>query len=231
MLNISIKIFINILIDTITHSGATFLFIILGVIFTIAMIINLKKHKTIGKSLYIIGWTFIIIFIAVKYNSFISKLFDNLVNTVFMQIFFPNLSAYIIVITLTNMIFLITILNKNSKLSDKIINCTFFTSIMTIMIYILDLIMANKINVYQANEVYKNQNILILIETTTIIFSIWMLIIISKFIIKKLIKISNDKIKKEYENANENKQLNENKKIGDYINQTNSLVGKYINRL
>ena len=61
-MNFSIKKLVLSLIDIIVGSPSSILFIILGLIFSIAMIINLKKNKTMGKTLYLIGWIFIILF-------------------------------------------------------------------------------------------------------------------------------------------------------------------------
>ncbi len=205
MIEFSANNFMSTLISIITESPTSILFIILGTIFTVAMIINVKKNKTIGKSLFIIGWIFIILFIIIKYNGYISKLFDNLINNIFMQIFFPNLATYIITIIATNIIFLYTILNKNTKTPAKIVNSIFFSSIMVLMVYTLDVIIENKINIYVQRELYTNEQVLTLIESTTIIFSIWILIIFSKYLIKKLVKKSNDKIQQEYENEEKSK--------------------------
>ena len=231
MIKITLKSFINTLFNIISSSPSSIIFIIVGIIFTVAMIINLIKKKTIGKSLYITGWLFIVIFIIVKYNSYISKIFDNLINQVFMQIFFPNLATYIIIIALTNIIFLYTIIKKTTK-STKIINTLFFSIIMLFMVYTLEQIISGGINIYEQKEIYTNQNILTLIESTTIIFSFWVLIITSKHIIKKLIKKSNDKIKKEYENS-ELKPIQNNKTTikneESIIPTTNNIDNQVIN--
>ena len=204
MIEFSANNFVKTLISIITGSPTSILFIVLGVIFTIAMIVNVKKNKTIGKSLFIIGWIFIILFVIIKYNGYLSKLFDNLINTVFRQIFFPNLATYIIIIIITNIIFLYTILNKKTKTLSKITNSIFFSLIMVLMVYTLDLIIKNKINVYEQEQLYTNEQVLTIIEASTIIFGLWILIIISKFSIKKLINKSNEKILKEFKNEETN---------------------------
>ena len=204
MIEFSANNFVKTLISIITGSPTSILFIVLGIIFTIAMIVNVKKNKTIGKSLFIIGWIFIILFVIIKYNGYLSKLFDNLINTVFRQIFFPNLATYIIIIIITNIIFLYTILNKKTKTLSKITNSIFFSLIMVLMVYTLDLIIKNKINVYEQEQLYTNEQVLTIIEASTIIFGLWILIIISKFSIKKLINKSNEKILKEFKNEETN---------------------------
>ena len=227
----SMQKLINTLTKIITGSPTSILFIVLGIIFTIAMIINIKKNKTIGKTLFIIGWIFIILFIIIKYNNYISKIFDNLINNVFMQIFFPNIATYLIIIIITNIIFLITILNKESKTSDKIINSIFFTIIMVIMIITIEQIAKNNVNVYAQEEVYTNENILTLIESTTIFFGIWISIILSKLILSKLINKSNEKIKKEFQEKEQtpteiketNNQIQETEETFEYNNIPNTI--------
>ena len=206
MIKLETGTFFDTLLNIFEGSPSSILFIILGIIFTLAMIINIKKNKKIGKTLYIIGWIFIISFIVIRYNSYLSKIFDNLINQIFMQIFFPNLATYVILIIITNIIFLISINRKNIKNLTKVINSIFFIVIMIMMVYTLEQIISNNINIYSTEEVYTNQNVLVLIESTTILFTIWTVILISKFIISKLIKKSDEKIIEEYQE----KQISDN---------------------
>ena len=217
----SIKKLVISLIDIITGSPTSILFIVLGLIFTIAMIINIKKNKTIGKTLYLIGWIFIIAFIIIKYNNYLSKIIDNLINTIFMQIFFPNLATYTIIIIITNIIFLYTVFNKKTNTINKLINSPFFIIIMVLMVYTIDLISKNKINVYQRKEVYSNSALNTIIESTTLIFTLWMIILLSKFILKKLIKKSDEKIIEEFKSKNNNDEIfKSNESVIQPISQT-----------
>ena len=194
------KNFIKTLLDIITNSPSSVLFIVLGTIFAIAMIINIKNKKRIGKVVSILGWLFIILFIITRYSSYLNKLFDNLINNVFMQIFFPNLATYVIIIIVTNVIFLYTIIKKTSNLS-KFVNTIFFAVIMIFLVYTLDQIISNKINVYSFEEVYKNEDISVLIQSTTLLFTAWIILIISKLIINKLIQKSIRNMDTENNNA------------------------------
>ena len=115
-----------------------------------------------------------------------------------MQIFFPNLAAYTAIIIMTNVIFLYTVFNKKSNTANKLINSPFFISIMVLMVHTIDLISKNNINIYQRKEVYSNDKIVTIIESTTLIFTLWIIILTSKMILKKLIKKSDEKIKEEY---------------------------------
>lgn len=206
--------FIEILLDVISNSPSSVLFIILGIIFASAMIINIKNKKKIGKLVSILGWIFIVLFIIIRYSSYLNKLFDNLINNIFMQIFFPNLATYVIIIIITNFIFLYSIIKKTSNLS-KVINVIFFTVIMVFMLYTLEQIITNNINIYSFEEVYSNDDISVLIQSTTVLFTFWIILIISKLIINKLIEksIKNE----EKDNISEKQDLSEIQ-----INNTNS---------
>ena len=209
--------FIEILLDVISNSPSSVLFIILGIIFASAMIINIKNKKKIGKLVSILGWIFIVLFIIIRYSSYLNKLFDNLINNIFMQIFFPNLATYVIIIIITNFIFLYSIIKKTSNLS-KVINVIFFTVIMVFMLYTLEQIITNNINIYSFEEVYSNDDISVLIQSTTIFFTFWIILIISKLIINKLIEKSIKNIKnEEKDNISEKQDLSEIQ-----INNTNS---------
>ncbi len=206
--------FIEILLDVISNSPSSVLFIILGIIFASAMIINIKNKKKIGKLVSILGWIFIVLFIIIRYSSYLNKLFDNLINNIFMQIFFPNLATYVIIIIITNFIFLYSIIKKTSNLS-KVINVIFFTVIMVFMLYTLEQIITNNINIYSFEEVYSNDDISVLIQSTTVLFTFWIILIISKLMINKLIEksIKNE----EKDNISEKQDLSEIQ-----INNTNS---------
>ena len=209
--------FIEILLDVISNSPSSVLFIILGIIFASAMIINIKNKKKIGKLVSILGWIFIVLFIIIIYSSYLNKLFDNLINNIFMQIFFPNLATYVIIIIITNFIFLYSIIKKTSNLS-KVINVIFFTVIMVFMLYTLEQIITNNINIYSFEEVYSNDDISVLIQSTTVLFTFWIILIISKLIINKLIEKSIKNIKnEEKDNISEKQDLSEIQ-----INNTNS---------
>lgn len=181
------KDFIQTLLDIISNSPSSVLFIIIGIVFATSMIINVKNKNKSKKLITVLGWLFVIFFIIIRYNLYLNQLFDNLINSIFIQIFFPNLATYIIIILTTNIIFLYSLLSKKIKNFNKIFNIIFFTMIMILMLYTLEQIISNDINIYQFKEVYSNNNILTLIQSTTLLFTLWIIIIINKIIINKLI--------------------------------------------
>lgn len=187
--------FFKTLLNIISNSPSSVLFIIIGIIFAASMIINIKNKNKNSKIISILGWLFVISFIIIRYISYLNKLFDNLINNIFMQIFFPNLATYIIIILITNIIFLYTVLSKNIKNSSKIFNIIFYTIITILMFYTLEQIIVNDVNIYQFDTVYSNSNLTTLVQCTTLLFTLWIIIIINKLIINKLITKSINNIK------------------------------------
>lgn len=186
------------------------------------MIINVKRKKTIGKTLYLIGWMFITLFLVTKYNSYLTTLLDNLINNIFMQVFFPSLATYVIIIIISNITYINSVLNKRRKTYEKIIDTIFFAIIMLGVGYTLEEIIKEKLNIYDL-DIYSHQTILVLVETTTIIFVIWQLFLISKKIVKKLINLSNQKIEKEKEKiTNTDKIVEDNILEKPADNETNT---------
>lgn len=213
------KDFIQTLLDIISNSPSSVLFIIIGIVFATSMIINVKNKNKSKKLITVLGWLFVIFFIIIRYNSYLNQLFDNLINNIFIQIFFPNLATYIIIILTTNIIFLYSLLSKKIKNFNKIFNIIFFTMIMILMLYTLEQIISNNINIYQFKEVYSNNNILTLIQSTTLLFTLWIIIIINKIIINKLITKSIQNL-----NSDNKKQLVENSALQNENNTSKNNI-------
>ena len=213
MIKFSFANLISILFDVLSDSFVTIIFIFFGLIFLIAMIIQIKKYKKIGKSLFIVGWFFVIIFVLFKFFDSLNIMLDNFINNIFMQIFFPNLATYFLLIVFTNIIFMFTVFNNKSKSSDKIINYFFFVVISFLLIVLLEQVAISKVNIYQPLDAYKNKNILTLVESSTIIFLVWIMIITSKKIIRFLINSNEKMTVKDEKNEDELNQNNDENSI------------------
>ena len=107
------KDFIQTLLDIISNSPSSVLFIIIGIVFATSMIINVKNKNKSKKLITVLGWLFVIFFIIIRYNSYLNQLFDNLINSIFIQIFFPNLATYIIIILTVIFSYVSPICRKN----------------------------------------------------------------------------------------------------------------------
>ena len=78
----------------------------------------------------------------------------------------------------------------------------------------INLIVTNKINIYEPLTVYSNKTLLVLIEFTTLTFVAWVTLLLSIKIVKKLIKKSDEKVTQDFlKNKNENQTNNESDEI------------------
>ncbi|MBQ9011367.1 MAG: hypothetical protein IJ093_01820, partial [Bacilli bacterium] len=159
---------------------------------------SLKKTKKIGKGLTIVTCVFLILFVVVRYNNFMYTLFDNFMNNVFLQIFFPSLATFVVVFLITNGIVIYSFLSKTISGFLKVINIIFTFIIWFFTFITLDVIVQNKVNVYEPLTVYSDKTLLVLVETVMIVFVFWMIFLVSAKIIKSLIKQSDDKVVKEF---------------------------------
>ena len=183
-----------------------------GVILLIAMIVSIKSNKKMSRLLTITIYVFLILFVFLYYNSYFYTLVDNFVNTIFTQLFFPNLATYILMLIITVAISFFTLIKKKPSKILKIINLTVTFIIIFLFFLTVNSIIDLKINIYEPLTVYSNKTLLILIEFNMILFTVWILFLLSVKIVKKLITISNEKITNDKPNKKENTKPIENQK-------------------
>ena len=120
-----------------------------------------KKITKKAVILIYIGVLAIVLFVG---NITIFSLFDNLVDGIFMALYFPNFITLFIVEVVSAIICLITFLKKDIIKINKIINVTGFSIIQTIFVLILTVIQANDIDIYQENALYASNDVLTLMQ-------------------------------------------------------------------
>lgn len=177
MENISFLKKITILFKTIISNPFFSLSTIFGIVLAILMIIDIVKHKKIRKRYYISAWFFIFIFIVVKYIKVIPVLVDNLINQIFMAIYFPSIGVYMLLLIIVNIGFIYCLI-KNIHKSYKILTGIISILLDLIFILIVNIIIENKIDITSEITVYTNSNLLVFLELSTAIFVSWILLII-----------------------------------------------------
>ena len=168
--------------------------LVVGILLLALMIYSIIKNKKMSKGLSIVVWIFLILFILIRYNNYLYSLFDNLINNIFVQIFFPNLATYIIMLISTITIMVYTIIKKSSPRFLKIMNVLFSFLIIFLFILTLDKIVNLNVNIYEQLTVFSDKELLILIELSMLIFVVWVLLLICIKIVRALIKRINNKI-------------------------------------
>ena len=162
-----------------TSSDKTYIIVIcllafLSILFATTNRKNAKESKKTYGIIYIIS----LIAIIIKYHASLSTMYDNMMNNIFVIIYFPNISVYLAAIITTNIIMWISMFNKNSKLFTKIVNSVAFFAMHYLLILLLSIITANNLDVFNQTSLYSNSEVHSLIELSSNIFVIWIIYLV-----------------------------------------------------
>ena len=187
-----------------------------------------KKH---GKKIFIIAYILVVSALLITFGDILFKLFDNLMDGLFMVLYFPNFITLFGVVVACSLITLVTIF-QNARKTSKVINYVSFVIIQILFSLILISVRVNKINIYKENSLYKNEEILTLMQLLIGTFAIQILSLIIIKIIDKATQSLNNKashskeVNKQIEKLTETKikpATIDNNKIG-FINVADKSV-------
>lgn len=167
-----LQILMNIIVSSPFYIGL----IIVLIVFLLVVLISYKLEKKISKWVYIGIWGLFFIVLSIIYHNFIFDLTDNLFDTIFMALYFPNLATYLILLFVSNIFFVYTVFSKNMKKAFKVLNILNTVLIDILLILIVGVISKNNINVYDEITVYTNSSLLVLLELSTALFTSWLLL-------------------------------------------------------
>lgn len=167
---------IKILMDLIVSSPLFLFFSMLIISIIIFFIICIKNNKKINKWIFISIWCVVGLMLIINYNSVILNLIDNLFNNVFMALYFPNLTVYIIVLSVSNFFFIYSVFSKKMIKSHKVINIINALIINIFLVLIIDIVNREGINVYDTLTIYSDSNLLVLLELNSAVFTSWILL-------------------------------------------------------
>lgn len=135
---------------------------------------NIKKNRKIYFTIY----AFIILFIILLYHDSLGKMFDYMMDNLFIAVYFPNIAIYLAAIIITNIILCISVFNLKISKIIKNINIIFYCIIHYLLALILSVITTEKLDVFVQTSLYSNENIGALIELSSTIFIVWMIFLI-----------------------------------------------------
>ena len=176
------------------------IFLLILVLFTIFTIVfNNKIKSRAPKVIAVLSWIIVAIFMIIKYAGSVKFLNMTLKSGTFSSIYFPNVITYVIMILISIFIFFRAIIKKEPSMVIKIVNAISFGIIGVNFILILREVFKNSITIYDPLTIYKYEGLQALIQTSTLVFCLWMLALLinflAKFITKKLDTL-NEKNKK-----------------------------------
>lgn len=188
---------IKMLIDIILSSSFFLSTVVLGSLFTGIMIMGIRKYKKIDKKIFILGWIFVVGFLFIRHFNTLFTMLDNMIENIFISIYFPNLATYVAILLTTNFIFMSTLIKKNTNKYMLALNTISFIGINTLFLFIADTVVEENIDIYSKLTVYSNSDLLILLELSTGLFTLWLFILSIIWVIKKILAINNETRKEE----------------------------------
>lgn len=144
-------------------------------------------NKKITKKAIVLVYIAILGTILYVGNTTIFALFDNLMDGIFITLYFPNFITLFLVELLSAIICLITFLKKGITKTSKVINVTSFAIIQTIFILILTIVQTNNIDIYKENALYASNDVLTLMQ---LLMGTFALQIITLLVIKAIDKVT-----------------------------------------
>lgn len=188
MAKLSLADKIKVLFD-VTKSSSLFIIVIVSLLFLAYIFTTInKKNLKSSKLTCIIIYSIILFSLLFAYRNSLSKMFDYLINNLFIVIYFPNLAIYLSAVLIANIIIWISIFKTRVTKLIKNINIIFYCIMTYILILILNIINTNNLDVFTQSSVYSNKEALALIELSSTIFVIWVLFLILYLVIRKFQK-------------------------------------------
>lgn len=148
----------------------------------VVLIINNRFNKKYVKYSAAVIYIAAVVLLGIKYGPSLLDLGDNLVEKVVTLLYFPNIVSYICMIIITILLVLITVINKKLSNFVRFSNIFIFIILVFLFVLTLDVIITKDIDIYSKTAVYTNETLVVLIQSSTGLFFIWLGVLIIDFI-------------------------------------------------
>ncbi len=153
--------------------------VILAILLIAVLILRISgkiNNKKMGYTIYL---TYIVTFgiIFAKKKEFLTLLGSNLVSSIFLNFYFPSVYIYLFVFVISTIIFIYTSINKLMSKTYKIITNIYFLMMNFIFILLINAISEYNIDIFNTSSLFTNNNVLILLEISTLLFVIYLAVI------------------------------------------------------
>ena len=156
-----------------------------------------KKTMKRNKIIYIGFSLLMLIILFIVYLPSIGKVFDNMMNNLFIVIYFPSLAVYFAAIITTSIILWVSLFSYKTSELIKRLNLVMYLIINYLFALVLYVINTKKLDIFSTESIYSNREATALIELTSIIFVVWILfLIVYKLVLKYLKREYREPVKK-----------------------------------
>jgi len=167
---------LQILIDLITSSEVLVVTImLLGVALFLYVNGQLNNKKLFIISLVINVIAFLVLII--PNIEPLSKIVNNIIDEIFMNIYFPSVEVYLFIITFMFVIMLVSTVNFKMQKSYRVINISSFFVIFYLFLNLIYIILTKNIDIFNAQSIYTNKEAVSLLELSTLVYGVWIVLI------------------------------------------------------
>ena len=176
-----LKIFISLLISS------SYLLVFIGVLILIAILRFTKKINGKKASL-MICLSLVLTFLGVILTNYdiLSKTFDNFIDIIFTNIYFPSIYVYLFMIISTYVISIVSAFSRKMPKVYKNINY-FMAFILNFFLVInLNVIANDKIDIFSDSSMYTNINLVSMLELSMNIYILWLIAIVGVYAVNHI---------------------------------------------
>lgn len=153
------------------------LFILL-IIIGIVLIKNNNNDVQKNKKIYLMITIFISALVIFTFNTSLAKMFDYMMNNLFIIVYFPNIAIYLAAIIATNVILFVSIFSNKTSKVIKNINIIVYTIINYLLVLLLFTVNKSGLDLFSQSSIYQNESATALIELTSILFIVWVVFLV-----------------------------------------------------
>ena len=198
------------------------LFIALFILLIVNGIVLIKNNNNDVQNnniIYLVITIFISALVIFTFNTSLAKMFDYMMNNLFIIVYFPNIAIYLAAIIATNVILFVSIFSNKTSKVIKNINIIVYTLINYFLVLLLFTVNKSGLDLFSQSSIYQNESATALIELTSIVFIVWVIfLVLYKLILSYLSKddeISEDtaRIRKKILMEEQRKIFNEKREL------------------
>lgn len=183
----------KILFNTLLDFKVILIFLGLTIFLTILYVIKKLSSKRYIECT-IVSLIIALLFSILNNKKILSNTFDNFLTIFFRNIYFPSIYVYISILVIILLSTIVTLLNKKTKTTYKIINSTTFIINSLLFILILNIIAKNKIDIFSVSSLYTNTALVVTLEISTGLFLVWLSLLLIAYVTENIIeRITNKK--------------------------------------
>lgn len=184
---------------SVINSSPLYAIALIIVVFLIYLLATTNRsNKKESRKVYILLYIAAFIFLAIQYGSSFMQFIDYIINQVFIGYYFPTIMIYLVLLIITNIIVWKSIFSDITPTVIKFLNSFVFGILIYLFILILSLIDQLKLNAFNLEELYQSNQVRSILELSTFIFTIWVLVLIVYSLIRKYLgkrKVVKEEIK------------------------------------